>query len=72
MSVGNRIASANVLQSSSKGRVNEVLGVIRSQAPTSKVIEDDENGTIVTREVESSPVFTPVRDCFRHVRLRLF
>lgn len=42
----------------------------RLQAPTTQVIEDDENLNVVIREVESPPGFTKIGDSFRDGAVR--
>lgn len=51
-------------------RVMEAIAVNRPQAATTEVIEVDKNRNDVTRELESSPGFTAVRDMFRHGTVR--
>lgn len=46
-------------------RMTEVLDVTNSQALTTKKVEVDENGNVVTRKVESSRGSMTIRDSFR-------
>lgn len=52
-------------------RLMEVLRVTCTQAPTTQVMDVDENENVVTSEVQSSPAFTTVRDSFGHGAVRL-
>lgn len=51
--------------------VREELRATHVQAPTPQVMRVDENGNVVTGEVDSSPVFAQLCDSFRHGAARL-
>lgn len=70
MSVGTRNAYASVQEVHL--RTMELLRVTRLQASTTDVMEVDDNGNFVTREVESCTGIAAVPEPFRHGALSLF
>lgn len=70
MSVGNRKDSA--VFRDIPFRVMKVLGVTRPQAPTTQVMEVDENRNVVTLEVDPSSGFTTIHGSFCHRPVRFF